>query len=136
MTLSKRLAVATVFVLTSAVTTHGQIEVPDETKNAALRYWMAFAELHDTGADKSIADLLGKTMSGEGAWDETKLGPIVEANMESLGIMQRAAKFTVCGLQQRATLRRPWIRGLLESGFHSIWLEAAVCLRRLLRTPR
>src|SRR6266404_9691056 len=96
MTLSKRLAVATVFVLTSAVTTFGQIKLPAETKNAALRYWMAFAELHDTGADKSIADLLGKTMSGEGAWDETKLGPIVDVNMESIGIMQRAAKLPEC----------------------------------------
>src|SRR6266481_4027139 len=96
MTLSKRLAVASVFVLTSAVTTFGQIKLPAETKNAALRYWMAFAELHDTGADKSIADLLGKTMSGEGAWDETKLGPIVDVNMESIGIMQRAAKLPEC----------------------------------------
>jgi hypothetical protein len=109
MTLSKRLAVATVFVLTSAVTTFGQTKLPAETKNAALRYWMAFAELHDTDADKSIADLLGKTMSGEGAWDETKLGPIVDVNMESIGIMQRAAKLPECdwGLEYSLGPRTP-----------------------------
>jgi hypothetical protein len=57
---------------------------------------MAFAELHDSDADKSIANLLEKIMGGEGAWDETKLGPIIDANMESIGIMQRATKLPEC----------------------------------------
>jgi hypothetical protein len=96
MRLSKRFAVATVFVLTCAVATFGQTKLPPETKNAALRYWMAFAELHDSDADKTTAHLLGKTISGEAAWDETKLGPIVDANMESIRIMERATKLPEC----------------------------------------
>ena len=96
MMLSKKSVVATVFALTSTVAAFGQTKLPIETKNAALRYWTAFAVLHDTSADKATADLLGKTMSGEAAWDETKLGPIVDVNMESIGIMQRATKLSEC----------------------------------------
>jgi hypothetical protein len=96
MTFSKRLEVAVVSVLLSAATALGQIKLPPETKNAALRYWMAFAELKDTSADKVTTDLLGKTISGEAAWDENKLGPIVDANMESIGILQRATKLPEC----------------------------------------
>ena len=93
---SKRIVFAALLVLANAVGTLGQIKLPPETKNAALRYWMAFAELHDASGDKSIGNLSEKIMGGEGAWDETKLGPIVDANMESIGIMQRATKLPEC----------------------------------------
>ncbi len=109
MMLSKKFAVAAALVLTSAVATFGQTKLPPETKNAALRYWMAFAELHDADADKSIADLLEKIMGGEGVWDETKLGPIVDVNMESIAIMQRATKLPECdwGLEYSLGPRTP-----------------------------
>ena len=109
MILPKKFAVAAVLVLASAVATLGQTKLPPETKNAALRYWMAFAELHDADADKSIASLLEKIMGGEGAWDETKLGPIIDANMESIGIMQRATKLAECdwGLEYSLGPRTP-----------------------------
>jgi hypothetical protein len=109
MMLSKRLTVATVSVLISAIAAFGQTKLPPETKNAALRYWLAFAQLQDTGADTATADLLGKTMSGEAAWDETKLGPIVDKNMESIEIMQRATKLPECdwGLEYSLGSRTP-----------------------------
>jgi len=109
MMFSKRIVFAALLVLANAVGTLGQVKLPPETKNAALRYWMAFAELHDASGDKSTANLLEKIMGGEGAWDETKLGPIVDANMESIGILQRATKLPECdwGLEYSLGSRTP-----------------------------
>jgi hypothetical protein len=106
---SKRSAVAALFVLVSAIAAIAQSKLPRETKNAALRYWLAFAQLQDSDADRSTADLLGKMFSGEAAWDETKLGPIVDKNMESIQIMQRATRLPECdwGLEYSLGSRTP-----------------------------
>jgi len=79
-----------------ATATIGQSGMPAETRNAALRYWMAFAEMHDPPADKSIADLLEKTAAGEAPWDEAKLGPILDENAGAIRMMQRASKLPDC----------------------------------------
>ena len=47
-----------------------EVRFPAETQNAALRYWMAFAEMKDPPADKSLQDLLERTSVGQAAWDE------------------------------------------------------------------
>ncbi len=69
---------------------------PQETRNAALRYWMAFAELHDPPSDKTTQDLLEKTAAGEAAWDESRLGPILDMNSDAIAIFQRATKLPDC----------------------------------------
>ena len=69
---------------------------PNETKNAALRYWMAFAEMQDTWADKTTQELLEKTAAGAAAWDESKMAPILDANSDAIGMMQRATKLPEC----------------------------------------
>lgn len=73
-----------------------QIQYPPETKNAALRYWIAFSEMQDTSVDKSTQELLEKTLSGETPWDEKKLGPILNANNAAIEIMGRATKLPDC----------------------------------------
>jgi hypothetical protein len=73
-----------------------QIQYPPATKNAALRYWMAFAEMQDVSIDKSTQELLEKTVSGEAAWDEKKLAPILDANKAAIQMMQRATKLPEC----------------------------------------
>lgn len=77
--------------------------LPAETRNAALRYWMAFAEIQDSPSDKETADLLEKVAAGDAAWDEAKLGPILDKNEEAIQIMQRATKLPDCdwGLEYR-----------------------------------
>jgi hypothetical protein len=72
-----------------------QSGLPTE-RNAALRYWTAFAEMHDPPADKSLADLLEKTAAAEAPWDETKLGPILDENIGAIRMMQRATKLPDC----------------------------------------
>jgi hypothetical protein len=69
---------------------------PPETRNAALRYWMAFAEMQDPPADKEIAELLEKTAAGETAWDEGRLGPILDKNDSAIQLMQRATELPDC----------------------------------------
>ena len=72
--------------------------------NAALRYWMAFAVMRDPPADKATADLLEHVSDGSEAWDEAKLGSIVDDNRQALDIMQRASTLPTCdwGLEYRA----------------------------------
>jgi hypothetical protein len=67
-----------------------------ETKNAALRYWQAFAELKDPPPNQALQQELEKVLSGGVPWDEAQLGGIVAANETALGIMQRATKLPDC----------------------------------------
>jgi len=76
--------------------TQAQVKLPPETRNAALRYWMAFAEIKDPPSDKTTQEVLEKTAAGEAAWDEGKLGLILDWNAEALGILQRATKLPEC----------------------------------------
>src|SRR2546426_634144 len=52
----KTAAVLVFFFLAAAA--HAQTKFPSETRNAALRYWLAFADLEDPPADKATAELL------------------------------------------------------------------------------
>lgn len=93
--LAKTLTVVLLLFFT-AERAHSQAKFPAETRNAALRYWLAFAELQDPPSDKQTADLLEKTAAGEAAWDEAKLGPILDRNESAIRIMQRATKLPEC----------------------------------------
>jgi hypothetical protein len=64
--------------------------------NAALRYWMAFAEMRDPPADQATAQLLDRVAAGASAWDEPKLGKILDDNREALEIMRRATTLPSC----------------------------------------
>jgi len=74
----------------------GQAAMPPETRNAALRYWLAFAELQDPPADQTIQDLLEKTAAGAIPWDEARLGPILDKNEAAILAMHRATKLSEC----------------------------------------
>jgi hypothetical protein len=82
--------------LAFAVRANAQLSYPPDTKNAALRYWIAFAEMKDLPADKETQDLLDRTLSAEALWDEKKISPILDANKFSIDIMQRATKLPDC----------------------------------------
>lgn len=75
---------------------NAQLQYPPETRNAALRYWIAFSEMKDLAADKPTQELLEKTLSAEALWDEKKIAPILDANKFAIDIMQRATKLPDC----------------------------------------
>ena len=73
-----------------------QVKPPAETRNAALRYWQAFAELKDPPPNKEVQAEMEEALAGRGTWDEARLGGLVAANEIALGIMQRATKLPDC----------------------------------------
>jgi hypothetical protein len=87
---------AGIVLLLAVGTAHAQSRVPPETRNAALRYWLAFADLQDPPTDKATAELLEKTAAGEATWDEAKLGQILDKNESAIWRMQRATKLPEC----------------------------------------
>jgi hypothetical protein len=92
--LKQRMIAAAMFLIATQVgaqTTH-----PPETKNAALRYWLAFADLQDPPSDKDTQALLERTAIGELAWDEAKLGTILDKNESAILQMQRATRLPEC----------------------------------------
>ncbi len=91
------------FLLAGAAGTSAQVKPLPETRNAALRYWQAFAEIKDPPADKSTLDLMTKTVTGQAAWNETKLAAILDPNQNALGIFLRATSLPDCdwGLEYR-----------------------------------
>jgi hypothetical protein len=91
-----RLLTTIMAVLASAHTARAQAMFPPETDNAALRYWFALAEVREPPDDDATRHLFGETIAGLAAWDETKLGPILDSNRDALRTMQRATKLSVC----------------------------------------
>lgn len=73
-----------------------QFKVPPETRNAALRYWLAFGEMQDPSADPGLSLLLKRTADGGIPWDEAKLGAILDKNESAILRMQRATKLPDC----------------------------------------
>jgi hypothetical protein len=73
-----------------------QTPPPVETRNAALRYWLAFSEMQDMSTDPGFADQLNKTLSGASPWDEAKFGLLLDKNAEALAIFRRATKLPDC----------------------------------------
>jgi hypothetical protein len=63
-------------------------------RNAALRYWLAFADMQDPPQDKNL--LIGYVASGEKPWDEAQLGAILDQNESAILRMQRATKLPEC----------------------------------------
>jgi hypothetical protein len=88
--------IAMLLLLLTPAFADAQQKAPQETRNAALRYWMAFAEMKDPASDKTTQDLLEKTAAGDTTWDEAKLGPILDVNANAIAIFQRATKLPDC----------------------------------------
>ena len=83
-------------VLATSATARAQATFPPETDNAALRYWFALAEVQDLPNNDATRDLFRATLSGQVAWDEAKLGPILDSNLDALRTLQQATKLPVC----------------------------------------
>jgi len=67
-----------------------------KTRNAALRYWMAFALMQDPPADKGTQELLESVAEGRAAWNEPRLGPLIDQNTGAIQTMLRATRLPEC----------------------------------------
>lgn len=88
-------AILVSWLLLVAASPAQQITLP-QNRNAALRYWMAFAEMQDRTVDEATTKLMEGVLSGAAAWDERQLGPVVEANIAALRTMQKATALPEC----------------------------------------
>src|SRR5262249_14532457 len=96
MKLSLKIALAAICVCLSGARCPAQPKKPVETQNAALRYWIAFADLEDLPADKTTQELLEKTPAREVPWDEAHLSAILKKNEGAILGTQRATKLPDC----------------------------------------
>jgi hypothetical protein len=69
---------------------------PQQTLNAAVRYWTAFALLQDPPANEGATALLVRVAEGIAPWNEAQLGPIIDANSQAIAIMERASMLPSC----------------------------------------
>ena len=74
----------------------GQEAAFPKSRNAALRYWMAFALMQDPPADKGTQELLESVAEGRSPWDESRLGPLLDQNRGAILTMQRATRLPEC----------------------------------------
>jgi hypothetical protein len=65
-------------------------------ENAALRYWMAFAQMTDSPISTEDAARMDAIVSGKAPWDEEKLGPLVDQNKTAIETMIRGTKLPYC----------------------------------------
>ena len=83
-------------VLATCGVARGQATFPPGTDNAALCYWFALAQVCELPNDDATQHLFGAVVTGQTAWDEAKLGPILDSNLDAIRTMQRATKLPVC----------------------------------------
>lgn len=105
-----RLLAVILAVLATAGGARAQATFPLETKNAALRYWAAMAELREPIVDNDATmNLLSATFAGRVEWDEKKLGPLLDSNLDAIRTMQQATKLPECswGFDYRHGERTP-----------------------------
>src|SRR5260370_2484936 len=91
-----RLLATIMAVLASAHTARAQAMFPPETDNAALRYWFALAEVQEPSDDDATRHLFGEMVAGRVAWDETKLGSILNTNRDALRTIHLATNRPEC----------------------------------------
>jgi len=91
-----RLLATILALLASSCGARAQAKYPPETRNAALRYWAAIAEMNELPDDAAKQKVLYETLNGHASWSEKALGSILDANAEAIGKMQRATKLPEC----------------------------------------
>jgi len=100
---------ATIFAVLSACgSSWAQAAFLPETDNAALRYWFALAQVWEPN-DVATRNSVGAALGGQVAWDEAKLGPLLDSNLDALRTMQQATKLPKCdwGFDYRHGTRMP-----------------------------
>jgi hypothetical protein len=120
--LKLRLLITIVGMLAAIGGARAQAKFPPDSDNAALRYWTALTEMRNTLSDETTQNLLSAAMSGATPWDESKLGPILDANAAAIQAMQRGAKLPECnwGLDYRLGVSTPGQMPMLARGLERL----------------
>ena len=89
---------AAILVVVAAVGgARAQAKYLPESNNAALRYWAALVEMRDNPyTEEATNKMLLAVMKGETAWNEEKMGPVLDVYADSIQTMQRGTKLPDC----------------------------------------
>lgn len=87
---------AAILLFVSGAVVHAQQFTPPQNNNAALRYWAAFAEMKDQTIDDATSKSIDEVLSGTAAFDEQRLGPIVDENSFAIRGLQRGTALSEC----------------------------------------
>jgi len=85
-----------ILLFLSGAATQAQQFTPPQNSNAVLRYWAAFAEMKDQTIDDATSKLMDEVLSGTAAFDEQRLGPIVDENSFAIRGLQRGTALSEC----------------------------------------
>ena len=89
-----RLLFSLIFLATAASVFGDSTQKPAD--NAALRYWMAFAQMRDSQVSPAETMRMNAMINGGVPWDETQFGPIVEQNKAAIETMIRGSRLPYC----------------------------------------
>jgi hypothetical protein len=64
--------------------------------NAALRYWMAFAQMNDMPISPEDSIRIDEIVSGKAPWQEQRFGALVEQNKDAIETMIRGTALPYC----------------------------------------
>lgn len=85
-----------ILLFLSGTAMQAQQFTPPQNNNAALRYWAAFAEMKDQTIDDATSKSIDEVLSGTAAFDEQRLGPIVDENSFAIRGLQRGTALSEC----------------------------------------
>lgn len=64
--------------------------------NAALRYWMAFAQMNDSQISHADVVRMDAIINSGSAWEEKRFGPIIEQNKTAIETLIRGSRLPYC----------------------------------------
>jgi hypothetical protein len=87
-------------IILCSITALSATSIADSTQkpadNAALRYWMAFAQMNDSQISHTDAMRMDAMINSGSAWEEKQFGPILEQNKAAIETMIRASRLSYC----------------------------------------
>jgi len=96
MTTGKFMRLLVCLICVSAANAQDFVKLP-ETRNAALRYWLAFANMEDRATDEGTLKLIDKALAGDAVWDNQRFGAILMGKNEyAVKLMQQASTLPEC----------------------------------------
>jgi hypothetical protein len=121
----------TLLVMTDA---GGAADRPRGAENAALRYWMAFAQLENPIAARDVARRLVPVAEGRAPWT-AELAPVVDRNVQALRTMHRGAQLAACdwGLEAELLAAAPVAH---VARAHALWRLNVLYALRLVEQGR
>jgi hypothetical protein len=91
-----RLAVILFWIVGSVYALASNPSTYPPAENAALRYWMAFAQMNDMAISPEDSIRMDEIVSGNAPWQEQRFGALVERNKDAIETMIRGTALPYC----------------------------------------